>query len=819
MSIRFTEEQFDIKDLAKSELSGVNQFLLENNKKQLECIFEYYNSNKPLLLVNGFLGSGKTQIVKHSLKFLQQETIVLEYTCFETTILDDILLSFFEDFKNLEDKELIDKPKIKSENFTQKITSYFETITKPIVIVINSYEIILKNNKQDILDFFTHISQKSNIKIIITSRMFNYEEFSERFQFEKVTILALEKSLFEKFLRSEGIKSIGPVSDELYKHTRGYYLYVKLSVEVITAKKLSLIDFIKNYTKSFLTYNDFILREILLFVDPVNWHLIRLLTIIRHPINIKFLETINLYDEDKIKFFVKISILSLEKNLVYLPDYYKDIAGKSIPESVAAKLHKSCMELYSTQLPLKPFERDILISRKTMRAEIDYHVMFLPKNPMLVSQMQSAAIEAIEYAATLNSNYQDIPVAANDIISNPEVEIIVPDVKKEKLKNISFIFDNETEEKQIMDEIASSINTYIDYSDKTISPEETKLPFMEIINRATKEVQNFNIKKAIAFYQLALTKKDDENYSLIAPKIYTKTALCYEKLSDWFNALKYYNLALEFFIKIKDVEKINEVRLSIANVFYNTYKHDKAIKLLEDILSEKEISNELKIKTYLALAAIKSNNIDDAYKYYKMAFDLVEPDTSKKVLSELYCKLGAIYDEINEVETAIELYKKCISITQPQNLFLASAMNNIAMIYDDMGEADLAVKYFTLSLKLNEKTKNYSEIYEAAIRLAKIYRRKSPEIATDNYRKALYAAKELSDPYYLMYINIEYGDFCSDRKDFAKAIKAYIRAMNKTNNKTLEEYKPKIEQRLKDLKTRVGDIEYEKLLNEVINNG
>ena len=95
MEIRFADENFDIKNLTRSELSGVNQFLLENNKKQLENILNFYNSKTPMLLVNGFLGSGKTHIVNHSLKFLSQETIVLEYNCFETTILDDILLSFF----------------------------------------------------------------------------------------------------------------------------------------------------------------------------------------------------------------------------------------------------------------------------------------------------------------------------------------------------------------------------------------------------------------------------------------------------------------------------------------------------------------------------------------------------------------------------------------------------------------------------------------------------------------------------------------------------------------------------------------------------
>lgn len=137
METQFTDGNFDYKNLIKGEISGVNQFLLDNNKKQLETIYNFYKSDIPLLLVNGFMGTGKTQIVRHSLKFLSQQTIVLEYNCFETTILDDILLSFFEDFKELTMQNIIHQPKVKTENFTQKIASYFNSINLPIVIILN----------------------------------------------------------------------------------------------------------------------------------------------------------------------------------------------------------------------------------------------------------------------------------------------------------------------------------------------------------------------------------------------------------------------------------------------------------------------------------------------------------------------------------------------------------------------------------------------------------------------------------------------------------------------------------------------------------
>lgn len=814
MEIRFTDENFDIKNLIKDEHSGVNQFLLENNKKQLEAVFNFYNSKTPLLLVNGFLGTGKTQIINHSLQFLTPKTIVLEYNCFETTILDDILLSFFEDFKNLTMKEVISQPKIKSENFTQKIASYFNSINQPIVIIINSFESVLKTNKQEILDFLFHILKRDNIKIIVIARTFNYEDFIDKIDFERVTILALEKGLFEKYLRSEGIKLIGPVSDELYKHTRGYFLYTKLSAKIIKAHNLTLINFLDGYTKSFLSYNDFILREALAFVDPVSGHLFRLLTVLRHPVSLKLLKTINLYDEEKIKYFIENLLLSKEKDMIYLQDYYKEISQNSIPSNVNIKLHKSCVELYSTQLPLKPFERDMLISRQTMRSEIEYHLLFIPQKPQPVSPLNTTTVEALEYAADSKCNY-DIP--QSDEIPKPE--IIKPQSKEEKIKNISFIFETEAEEKHIMDGIASSINKFIDYSNKILTPEEAKLPLMELMNRAKREEDGFNYKKAIAFYQMALTLKDDENFALMVSRIYTRIAKCYEKISDWFNALKYYDMALEYFTTAGDFERLNEMRLAIANIFYITYKHSKAEMLLNDILSPHEnISNELRIKAHLALAAIKNHDIKEAYNHYKAAFELIEPVTSKKVLCELYYKFAAVCDDLDEIKPAVQLYKRCMDITK-DNPYLSSAIVNLAMIFDDTGAYNLAVKYYKEGLKIDEGDKNYNGVYIAALKLAKLLAEKSPDEALEYFNKAILSAKESGEPFYIMNSNIEYGDFCEQRKEFSKALKAYMKALAVSKTSAAIEDKERIEQKIRDLKARLGDVEFNKLENEIITNG
>ena len=811
METQFTDGNFDYKNLIKGEISGVNQFLLDNNKKQLETIYNFYKSDIPLLLVNGFMGTGKTQIVRHSLKFLSQQTIVLEYNCFETTILDDILLSFFEDFKELTMQNIIHQPKVKTENFTQKIASYFNSINLPIVIILNSFESILKSNKQEILDFIFHVSKKENIKTIIISRTFDYDDFLQKTYFERATVLALEKSIFEKYLRAEGIKMIGPVSDELYKYTRGYFLYTQLSAKIINFHNLTLIKFLDGYTKSFLSYNDFILREALALVDPVSGHLFRLLTIIRHPVSVKLLQTVNLFNKEKIDFFISNLLLSKEKDMIYLQDYYKEISINSIPENVAVKLHKACIDLYSTQLPLKPFERDLLISRQTMRSEIEYHTLFIPKKPQFKT-LGETTVEALEYSADSKCTY-DVP--KTDEIPQPVLE--PPKTKEEQIKNITFIFDSEEDENKIMTGIADSINKFIDYSNKILTPEETKLSLMEIMNNANKEELNFNYKKALAFYQLALTMKDDDNFPSMVSRIYPKMANCYEKISDWFNALKYYDMAFDYFTNAQDIEKLNEIRLKIANIFYITYKHDKAKLILNDILDSKEtISNETKIRAHIAMANLCNDDLKSAYNHYKTAFELIQPGMNKQLLAELYYKFGAVCDEIDEIEAAVKLYRKCLDITK-DNSYLSSAMTNLAMIFDDTGAKDLAIKYYKESLKIDEANKNLSGIYVSAAKLAELYRRKEPDTALEYFHKAAQTAKETGESYYIILSNIELGDFCIIRKDYKSALSSYLTALRSLDEKAPLQTREKIETRIQDLKVRLGIYEFEKLEKEITN--
>lgn len=776
--MEFTTEGIDKKLIQKQDI-GINPILIENNITQIEKVLNFLNTPSPLLLVNGFMGTGKVMIVNQALSFLKEDVIVLKYNCFETTILDDILLEFFDNFKKLTAQDIIQSPKAKSENFTQKINAYFETINKPVVIVINSFEQILKDNKQEILDFLFHLSKSYKIKTIIISRKFNYTDFKQNF--EKLAINALEKGIFEKYLREEGFKQIGPLSDELYKYTRGYWFYTTLSIRIMQIRKLSLAEFLSGYTKSFQTFNDFILREALALVDPVSGHLFRFLAIIRHPVNIKLLKTIHLYDSDKIGYFIDNMILTKEGSLIYLQDYFKVIAENSIAENILIKIHKSCVELYETQLPLKPLERDLLISRQTMRKEMEFHELFIPKKPVITQKA----------------------IPEPQFIQTKIAQQITPTIqeKDEQIQKISFVFDSEANEMAIMNKIATSINKFVDISDKkTQALDEIKnQPLVELINLAKKEESNFEYTKAVMIYQKALTMNNDDDYYTFLPLIYTRIAQDFKNLSDWFNALKYFELAVEFYLSTGDIEKINECKFEIANIYYITFKRDRAEKILNEILSE-NISSNLKIKSELLLAGITGNGIKKL------------PETTsgieKPVLAELYFKYALNCDEDSNIEQAVKYYKKCVETSQDIkiNAWLSSALANLASIYDENGKTDLAVKYLQESLRLDELSKNYNGIYTSSIKLAEVHANNKSEKALEYLKRANTCAIELNEPFYIASSDVALGDFYYNKKDYQNALNYYENAQKYAINNLAKDNIAKIEQRINDIKKASNEI-------------
>ena len=254
MKYKFENVFLDEKELMSLNSEMIDPILIENNQSQLKEVYEFYKNEHPILYVNGFLGTGKVQLINYSLNFLSQDAVVLKHNCFETTILDDIFLTFFEEFKKLEAQKIIVRPNIKSENFNQKIHSYFSTIEKPILIVLDSFEALTEENRKEIIDFLLHLTTFQKVKTILIGRTFKASQFPEKLTIDRVSTSPLDKTLFEKYLKNNKIKYNQKVLEDLYKYTRGYHFFINLTLEIMREKQLAPETFLENFKKSFMNY-------------------------------------------------------------------------------------------------------------------------------------------------------------------------------------------------------------------------------------------------------------------------------------------------------------------------------------------------------------------------------------------------------------------------------------------------------------------------------------------------------------------------------------------------------------------------------------
>ena len=213
------------------------------------------------------------------------------------------------------------------------------------------------------------------------------------------------------------------------------------------------------------------------------------------------------------------------------------------------------------------------------------------------------------------------------------------------------------------------------------------------------------------------------------------------------------------------------------------------------------------------MGALCSDDIRSAYMCYKTALTFIEPVTDKKVLAELYFKYALCCDDLDETETAVIYYKKCIDIDK-NNPHLSSAMSNLALIFDETDMPELARKYYAESLKIDEDAQNNNGIYISSMKLAELNRSKSPERTVEYYQKAINSAKALNEVFYLTSAYLELGDFYNNHKKIKFALKNYLHALNSAQNHFSQDNIAKIEQRITDIKIRLGS-RYDELEKEI----
>ena len=293
-------------------------------------------------------------------------------------------------------------------------------------------------------------------------------------------------------------------------------------------------------------------------------------------------------------------------------------------------------------------------------------------------------------------------------------------------------------------------------------------------------------------------------------------ASAYRKMADLGNALKYYELAHKMYEDNHDLIKANYIKFSIAKIFYETYKIEKAKELLLEIVNSSQTPEVLALKCYLQLANIEEglSNSQNAFEYYKMAIEYSRDTTNIDVLSELYFKYALIMDDKNDTKTALEFYAKCINLSDDLkvNKFLSPTYSNMATLYLEKNDTGNAVKNYLKAYEIDKQSNNIEGTYYSSSKLAVVLQRKQPKEALKYFNTALDCATLINDVFYIVSASLAIGDYHYDQKQNEIALKYYIQALDLAQNDFSQDNLNKINIRINDIKFRIGVEQFENVV-------
>ena len=474
-------------------------------------------------------------------------------------------------------------------------------------------------------------------------------------------------------------------------------------------------------------------------------------------------------------------------------------------------------DFFESQLPLKPSQRIMPLSRTTMREQTAYHSSFLSEK-----------------------TGKKLDTAYLGYVSGNLSEWTMQDIKKEDKTRAR---QEKTEKKGHPDERKKSLERYeltkeelallglpVDLSSGNVPAAVSNDIYTETLHVQKSASEFFTegrafqlrheYQDAIDSYDSAISKITAADAELL-PELLKNASECAQKLNKVDDAVKYLDSLYDFYYEKAKSESANAVLLEIAGIYKDSYRFLKAKDIYERFLSSKlPVSAHVLAFSHIGLAQIAddSSESDTARAHYSKAFSLIEAEESGAELSEAYFKYALLLDDANKAENALEFYQKSVRACDDLHLnsYLSAAYTNIAEIYAESGDEKKAFKNFALALKIDSELTNYDGIYYLSSKLAKISHNVKPELELNFILKALAAAKRLQDKFYMVNSYLEAGDFYFGVKNPEKALKAYSNAREILQNGNFEKKDlDEIDRKIENLKKSMPEADFENILKGI----
>ncbi|MBE7705266.1 MAG: hypothetical protein E7Z90_05590 [Cyanobacteria bacterium SIG29] len=805
-----------------------NSFILKHNIDAISSILNFLNGSDNIFVLNGFMGSGKTYTADFILEFINENVLIFKNSYQEAINSDDILLSLFKDFSIYHNDKKITLPKIESNIFSEKINSYIKHCNSPMLFIFDSFDINTrsKDSQKDILDFINYLSHFEKVKILICSRSFKAQDLISQIGCSEYVLESLSKEEVLDYLEQNEITGSNFEKEILFKSIRGHFLLLELSVFIMQLLRLNLTIFSTEYKKSTKNFLEFLIYKILNTTSDKFVKILLFLATVRHGVSLDFILTQEIATVEDINFLLQKHVLAEKFGKYYLKDYLKNEFIKSINLESKIKVHKFMVELYETELPLKPFERQLFLSRQTMRQEIAYHkekIKSLREDLIKSGKTKLPETQDFNYFSYSRVSGYDKKEEKRTELQKRYAKAISKRTKNndEKLKKETNIFLKNIADDELGQELKELSEINNEEISEILDTPELDVPqtLNDYIEIAHEYESAYNYSSAILYYKKALTYTLDDDFEEQEPIIYLKLANCNKKIQETDEATRLYEKVYNIYLE-KSPENANSILLEIAQMYTELYKFDKAKEYYKRILySPNGVDSETIVRVYINLSEIEDNNgdIEASIKFIQKALNEAEKITNIKLLTECYFKYALLLDDVNKTDLAIKYYLRCVQASNnpEENSYMSSAYSNLAEISIANGNTTAGKMYFDLSIEADKKQNNIEGLYYSYLKLSSLYKKEAPEKTYELLLKALSCAKRFDDINYAIAIYIELGDYYLNKADYKASIKSYILAKRLISPHSEEDLSIKTNNKINKIKTLLGESEFNKIIEEI----
>lgn len=617
MDYEFLSSSIEKDNIILPNSDKINPFLLKNNYSEIIKAVDFIASEEKFLYLHGFLGTGKRQFVNYICEFLNNDVIKLEYYCKESTVCDDILLTF---------SEIIDNQSIsKAVNLNAKITSLglkfkqqISSIKKPFLIVLHSFDDIQAENIDIIKEYFKGVLNEENAKLIVSTRAL-YADLEED---RKIFLKAFTKEIFKEYLDSSGVVATDKTIEDFYKYTRGYYYYLALSIKIIQAMKIDLNEFLQIFNQSEMSFDSYLGVTYVNLIPTTIRNFFWFLRTVRHGLTLNALAVYEIYDEFSIEYLKSNLMIFQADETLYVQDYFLQKIDISIPKKTQIKLHKYIIGIYEGLLKAQVKERSIMISRQALRAEIEYHnrcireieqgpEAIIEEKPLEVTEendstkqeTQLPLSKQIEQAIVLSNDkkYTEAIEAFNNILNEENIDLsslvevrlnlaklykTIAEYKKathyyelvetyykqhKEFINLNYLYYDMTDLFFKMYKSERAIETIKKVIYSVDTPQSLMVSSCTLLGNIYSEMNNS--EDAYSYYKKALESLDENVSNEILAELYFKYALTNDDKEDYVQALEYYNKC----IAVNVVNPYKALAYSnLASCYYENESFDEA---------------------------------------------------------------------------------------------------------------------------------------------------------------------------------------------------------------------------------------------------